>query len=140
MENDHSPDARRKGEENPVSLRPAHFPDPEEAEKDAASRGAIVRKLEETLDQKGAKALVGNKGYARFLKVSKGGMTINQEAVEADRRFDGKFVLRTNTELPAAEVAQTFVVAAHPLGAFHSSVCARLAPGAFYEIIKLDSA
>jgi transposase len=35
-------------------------------------------------------------------------MTINQEAIEADRRFDGKFVLRTNTELPAAEVAQTY--------------------------------
>jgi transposase len=81
---------------------------PEEAEKDAASREAMVRKLEETLDQKGAKALVGNKGYARFLKVSKAGVTINQEAVEADRRFDGKFVLRTNTELPAAEVAQTY--------------------------------
>jgi len=81
---------------------------PEEAEKDAASREAMVRKLEETLEQKGAKALVGNKGYARFLKVSKAGVTINPEAVEADRRFDGKFVLMTNTKLPAAEVAQTY--------------------------------
>ena len=35
---------------------------PEEAERDTASREAMVRKLEETLDQKGAKALVGNKG------------------------------------------------------------------------------
>ena len=81
---------------------------PQEAEKDAASREAVLRKLEETLERKGAKALVGNKGYARFLKVSKTGVTIDPEAVEADRRFDGKFVLRTNTELTAAEVAQTY--------------------------------
>jgi len=76
MENDHSPDARRKGEENPISLRPAYLTDPEEAEKDAASREAIARKLAEALDQKGAKALVGNRGYAQFLKVSKAGTHI----------------------------------------------------------------
>ena len=29
-------------------------------------------------------------------------------AVEADRRFDGKFVLRTNTGLSPAEVAKTY--------------------------------
>lgn len=81
---------------------------PEEAEKDAASREAILGKLEEIINQRGAKAIVGNKGYARFLKVRKGGVTINQEAVEADRRFDGKFVLMTNTDLPAAEVANTY--------------------------------
>lgn len=51
---------------------------------------------------------MGNKGYARFLKVSKAGVTLNQEAVEADRRLDGKFVLMTNTKLSAAEVAQTY--------------------------------
>ena len=28
--------------------------------------------------------------------------------MEADRRFDGKFVLRTNTKLSAAEVAKTY--------------------------------
>jgi len=30
------------------------------------------------------------------------------DAVEADRRFDGKFVLRTNTKLSPAEVAKTY--------------------------------
>lgn len=54
------------------------------------------------------KAVIGNKGYARFLKVRKGGLTINQEAVEADQRLDGKFVLMTNTDLPASEVAKTY--------------------------------
>jgi hypothetical protein len=81
---------------------------PEEAQKDAVSREAILSKLEEIINQRGAKAVVGNRGYARFLKVRKGGVTINQEAVEADQRFDGKFVLTTNTDLPASEVAKTY--------------------------------
>jgi hypothetical protein len=81
---------------------------PEEAQKDAAARDAILSKLEDLISRKGAKAMVGNKGYARFLKVRKGGVTIDQEAVEADQRFDGKFVLRTNTHLPASEVAKTY--------------------------------
>jgi len=81
---------------------------PEEAQKDAASREAILSKLEQIINQRGAKAVVGNKGYARYLKVRKGGVTINQEAVEADQRFDGRFVLITNTDLPADEVAKTY--------------------------------
>ena len=85
MENDHSPDARRKGEENPIALRPAYLTDPEEAEKDAASREAIARKLAEALDQKGAKALVGNRGYAQFLKVSKAGTHIGMSRMFAHR-------------------------------------------------------
>lgn len=81
---------------------------PEEAQKDATSRETILSKLEEIINQREAKAVVGNRGYARFLKVRKGGITINQEAVEADQRFDGKFVLMTNTDLPASEVAKTY--------------------------------
>jgi hypothetical protein len=81
---------------------------PEEAQKDAASREAILSKLEEIINHRGAKAVVGNRGYARFLKMRKGGVTINQEAVEADQRFDGKLVLMTNTDLPAAEVAKIY--------------------------------
>jgi len=81
---------------------------PDEAQKDAANREAILAKLEQTINQKGPKAVIGNKGYARFLKVRKGGITINQEAVEADQRLDGKFVLMTNTRLPASEVAKTY--------------------------------
>jgi len=35
-------------------------------------------------------------------------VSVNTEAVEADRRFDGKFVLRTNTKLSPTEVAKTY--------------------------------
>jgi hypothetical protein len=81
---------------------------PEEAAKDERDRQAILTKLEETLTTKGPKAVIGNKGYARFLKVLKGGVTISQQAVEADGRLDGKFVLTTNTTLSPAEVAKTY--------------------------------
>jgi arginine repressor len=81
---------------------------PDEAQKDATNREAILEKLQQIISDRGSKAVIGNKGYARFLKVRKGGITINQEAVEADKRLDGKFVLMTNTTLPASEVAKTY--------------------------------
>ena len=80
---------------------------PEEAKKDAAARDAIVAKLEATLHH-GPKAIIGNKGFARFVTVVKGSVTINRAAVAADARLDGKFVLRTNTTLPAEEVARAY--------------------------------
>jgi transposase len=81
---------------------------PEEAKKDAAAREAILAKLEQTLNTKGQKAVIGNKGFARFVKINKGSVRINTKAVEADRRYDGKYVLRTNTELPTAQVAESY--------------------------------
>jgi hypothetical protein len=77
---------------------------PQEAAKDAADREAIVKALEDQLRQ-GAKSLVGNRGFRRFLTVEKEAVTIDQTKVKAEARFDGKYVLRTNTELPAVEVA-----------------------------------
>jgi len=80
----------------------------EEAEKDAAAREAILERLRKVLEQRGAKALVGNRGFARFVKMEKGSVRIDEQAVEQDARFDGKFVLTTNTELPTEEVATTY--------------------------------
>jgi transposase len=40
--------------------------------------------------------------------VAKGRVEIDAEAVKRDARLDGKFVLTTNTDLPTAEVAQTY--------------------------------
>lgn len=77
---------------------------PKEAVKDAADREAIVKALADQLRQ-GAKGLVGNRGFRRFLKVDKEAVSLDQAKVKAEARFDGKYVLRTNTELPAAEVA-----------------------------------
>ena len=81
---------------------------PQAALKDAATREAILDKLRQTVEKQGPKAVIGNRGYARFLKVAKGSVTVDEEAVKRDARMDGKFVLTTNTDLPTAEVAQTY--------------------------------
>lgn len=80
----------------------------EEAIKDAAARDSIVCRLGEKLDSGQAKSLVGNLGYRRFLKGSKGSWRIDEEAVKRDSRFDGVFVLRTNMDLSAPEIAKTY--------------------------------
>lgn len=81
---------------------------PEEARKDAAARDAILLKLQQTLDNNGPKAIIGNRGFARFVRVSRGAVTIDADAVRRDARLDGRFVLTTNTDMPAGEVALTY--------------------------------
>jgi hypothetical protein len=71
----------------------------QEAEKDAADRAAILAKLAQQLT-KGDKALIGNTGFRRFLKIEGDGhFAIDRAKAEADAKFDGVFVLRTNTDL-----------------------------------------
>jgi hypothetical protein len=78
---------------------------PEEVASDRAKRQAIVAALTEQLHQ-GDKSLVGNKGYRRYLKVEgEGHFVIDAAKLAEEARYDGTWVLRTNTELPAAAVA-----------------------------------
>jgi transposase len=81
---------------------------PLEAKKDKAVRQALLDKLEKIMAEQGPKALISNRGYARFLKVEKGSVSINREAIDNDARLDGKFVLTTNTDLAADEVALSY--------------------------------
>jgi DDE family transposase len=77
----------------------------DEARKDAADREAIVAALREQL-RRGDKVLVGNKGYRRYLNgCDSHHFRIDETKVAEDARYDGKWVLRTNTKLDAAEVA-----------------------------------
>src|SRR6516164_3032053 len=72
---------------------------------DRARREAIVAALREQL-ARGDKPLVGNKGYRRYLKVEgEGHFVIDEAKLEEEARYDGTWVLRTDTALPAAEVA-----------------------------------
>lgn len=80
---------------------------PAEAKKDAAARQAIVAKLEAALAHS-PKSVVGNKGFARFVRVGKGAVTIDREVIAKDARLDGKFVLRTSTDLGTDEVARAY--------------------------------
>lgn len=77
----------------------------EEVEADQARREAIVASLREQLTR-GDKALVGNKGYRRYLKIEgEGHFAIDEAKLAEEARYDGTWVLRTNTDWPAAEVA-----------------------------------
>lgn len=75
-----------------------------QAEKDKRTREAIIEALEEKIP-KGPKALLGNKGYRKYVKMEKNSASIDFEKVKKDARFDGKWVLRTNTQLSADKVA-----------------------------------
>jgi transposase len=77
----------------------------DEARKDAADREAIVASLREKL-RTGEKSLVGNKGYRRYLSTTgPDHFQIDEAKIREEARYDGKWVLRTNTELETAEVA-----------------------------------
>lgn len=77
----------------------------DQASKDKADREAILAALEEQL-KRGAKSLVGNKGYRKYLKATGSRFEIDQQKVKSEARFDGKWVLRSDMEeLSAEEVA-----------------------------------
>jgi hypothetical protein len=80
---------------------------PLEAKKDAAAREAIVAKLQQALSH-GPKTVIRNVGFKRFLRVQKGAVSIDRDAIERDARLDGKFVLRTSTELATEDVALAY--------------------------------
>ena len=77
---------------------------PRQARKDAHDRELIIDSLREKI-KAGPKALVGNKGYRRYLKIDHGSVNIDQDKVDYEARFDGKWVLITNTNFSADHVA-----------------------------------
>jgi len=76
----------------------------EEARKDAHDREMIVASLREQLKQ-GDKSLVGNRGFRKYLKQARSKFEIDERKIKYEARYDGKWVLRTNTDLSAAEAA-----------------------------------
>lgn len=75
-----------------------------QARKDAADRQTILDALRKRV-KSGPKGMIGNKGYRKYLKVSRGSVTIDHEKVKAEAKFDGKWVLKTNTTLSPDQVA-----------------------------------
>ena len=73
-----------------------------QAEKDRADRHAVLAGLEKQL-KKGDKALIGNSAYRRYLRRSGDSPSFEIDAgkLADEARFDGIFVLRTNTTIPA---------------------------------------
>jgi transposase len=77
---------------------------PKQALKDAQDRQAILDSLSEKL-KTNPKGLIGNKGYRKYLKIDRNSVSIDQAKIEYESRFDGKWVLITNTALSADQVA-----------------------------------
>lgn len=106
------PEKQKSKDPSPLKVKEVRIDDrryivclnPAQARKDAADRQAIIESLEQALKQ-GAKTLVGNKGYRKYIKIEKNSVSIDLDKVKTEERFDGKWVLRTNMNLPAAEVA-----------------------------------
>jgi transposase len=76
----------------------------DQATKDRHDREAIVAALEGALKQ-GDKSLIGNKGFKRYVAAQGEHFIIDAAKVQSEARYDGLWVLATNTALSAREVA-----------------------------------
>jgi len=75
-----------------------------QARKDAQDRQTIIDTLKERI-RKNPKALIGNKGFKKYLKLDRNHITIDHKKINEEARFDGKWVLETNTDLSPERVA-----------------------------------
>ena len=76
----------------------------DQATKDRHDREAVVASLRDALS-KGDKSLVGNKGYRKYLRAGTKQFAVDEDKIKEEARYDGKWVLTTNMDLPPAEVA-----------------------------------
>lgn len=80
---------------------------PRGAEEDRRAREAIVAHLQEEIAAGSVRAWL--RGPARrYLRAPEGKVELDQEAIEEGARYDGKWVLRTNTELSAEEAGLAY--------------------------------
>lgn len=114
-----TPERRHKKDRSPLKVKEVWVADEkserryvicrneEEARKDAHDREAIVTSLREAL-RRGEKSLVGNKGYRRYLRTEGKAFSVDEDRIEKEARYDGTWVLRTNTSIPTKDVALTY--------------------------------
>ena len=76
----------------------------DQAKKDALDRSAIIEALNNALGR-GDKSLIGNKGFRRFVAGTGERWHVDEAKVAEEARYDGKWVLRTNTDFDTAQVA-----------------------------------
>jgi transposase len=79
----------------------------DQAKKDAHDRQAIVTALEERLT-KGTKGLIGNKGYRKYVRMERNAVAIDNNKIAGEARYDGKWVLTTNTSLKPEHAARQY--------------------------------
>ena len=76
----------------------------DQATKDRFDREAVVASLRDALS-KGDKSLVGNKGYRKYLRSGGKQFAVDEDKIQEEARYDGKWVLTTNMDLASSEVA-----------------------------------
>src|SRR5262245_14177231 len=83
------------------------YRDTDASARDAADRDALLEEVREELDP-GDPTFPPDDLDDRFLDVGPRGFEIDRAKVEADARWDGVFLVRTNTTLPLSEVMAQF--------------------------------
>jgi transposase len=109
------PEREKAKDPSPLKVKEVHVGNhryivclnPEQARKDQHDRVAILASLQEKLKQ-GAKSLVGNRGYRRFITGEGASFKVDQAAIAREKRYDGKWVLRTTMNLSPEDVAMRY--------------------------------
>jgi transposase len=81
---------------------------PEEETRDCLEREKIIEHTRRELETKGPKAFIMPRGVRRYVELKGGELKLKERVIREDARYDGKWVLRTNTELPPEEVALAY--------------------------------
>lgn len=81
---------------------------PEEEIRDRLRREEIIEHTRQELKTKGPKAFVMPRAIRRYIELNGGELKLKEKVIKEDARYDGKWVLRTNTELPTEEVALAY--------------------------------
>ena len=81
---------------------------PAQARKHAATRDAILKKLHTKLKRDGPESLVGNRGFKRYLRAKGDVFELDDDRIHSDARFDGLWVLQTNTDFKPREFAARY--------------------------------
>ena len=78
---------------------------PEEAKRAKEVREEVLKELREKMKRGGMRDLIRNKIYRRYLKINKEAVEVDEEKIREEEIYDGKYVLLTNSDLSAEEVA-----------------------------------
>jgi hypothetical protein len=80
----------------------------ESEERDRKRRDEIIERARADLKKKGAKAFIMPRGLRRFVELTGGELVLKESAIRKEARYDGKWVLRTSTDLLAGDVALAY--------------------------------
>jgi transposase len=75
---------------------------------DEEKRILIIERLKEKLKNQGLKSILMHSQYSKYLKIKADKPILDQERIELEKIYDGKFVLQTNTRLSWKEIILSY--------------------------------